>query len=181
MLGCEFDGEGLLIPFYHKHYRVCCDAISDTTTGDETADFSVKIILLKYILNCPQKYGSTLTGWLSYKDFKDSGPLVGYFTSNALAPIQQEFSNKGSLLKKRGLQLGAKLENAEGYDLSLSFNALPRIPVMLHFNEADEMFNASLTILFKATAQYFLDMECLAMVGSSLSNYLLPSKHDEPL
>ncbi len=52
---------------------------------------------------------------------------------------------------------------------------------MLHFNEADELFNASLTLLFKCTAQQFLDMECLAMVGSSLSKYLLQSGAHEPL
>jgi hypothetical protein len=54
----------------------------------------------------------------------------------------------------------------------MQFNALPKIPVLLLFNDADEEFPAQCAVLFERRAENFLDMECLAMVGMLLFEYL---------
>jgi hypothetical protein len=58
------------------------------------------------------------------------------------------------------------------YDLSLQFSALPKIPVLMLFNDADEEFPARCAVLFERRAEKYLDMECLAMVGSLLFEWL---------
>jgi hypothetical protein len=54
------------------------------------------------------------------------------------------------------------------YDLSVQFNLLPRIPVLLLYNDADDEFPANCSVLFERRAEYYLDAECLAMAGRLL-------------
>ena len=58
------------------------------------------------------------------------------------------------------------------YDLCMHFNALPKIPVLLLFNDSDEEFPAQCAVLFERRAENYLDMECLAMVGMLLFEHL---------
>ena len=53
------------------------------------------------------------------------------------------------------------------------FRALPRVPLLLLFNDADEEFPAEARILFRANAERILDMECLAILGWLLSSKLI--------
>ncbi len=59
------------------------------------------------------------------------------------------------------------------YDISFLFYTLSHIPVLLLFNEADELFPAQCIILFKETIEHFLDMESVAILGLILTDYLL--------
>jgi hypothetical protein len=54
----------------------------------------------------------------------------------------------------------------------MQFNALPEIPVLMLFNDADEEFPAQCAVLFERCAEKYLDIECLAMVGMLLFEYL---------
>ena len=56
----------------------------------------------------------------------------------------------------------------------MQFKALPKIPVLLLFNDADNEFAAQCMVLFERRAENYLDMECLAMVGMVLFEYLKP-------
>ena len=54
------------------------------------------------------------------------------------------------------------------YDISVKFQALPRIPLLLLFNDRDDEFPSNCSVLFKGNAGYFLDPECLAIPGGLL-------------
>ncbi len=54
----------------------------------------------------------------------------------------------------------------------MQFDALPKIPVLLLFNDGDDEFPAQCSVLFERRAENYLDMECLAMAGMLLSEYL---------
>jgi hypothetical protein len=62
------------------------------------------------------------------------------------------------------------------YDLSVQFDALPRIPVILLFNDKDDdqenFWPATCSLLFERRAENFLDPECLAMMGRLLCTWL---------
>jgi hypothetical protein len=60
-------------------------------------------------------------------------------------------------------------------DFLSSFIVLPRVPILLLFNEADEDFPAQSSVLFEHRARHYLDMECLAMVGTLLVEHLVGS------
>ena len=58
------------------------------------------------------------------------------------------------------------------YDLAVKFDALPRISLLLLFNDGDEEFPAKCTVLFQKHAEYYLDPESLAMTGACLAKAL---------
>ena len=55
----------------------------------------------------------------------------------------------------------------------MKFDVLPRIPLLLLFNDADEDFPAHCSVLFEKRADTFLDAECLAIAGRLLFNKLI--------
>jgi hypothetical protein len=58
------------------------------------------------------------------------------------------------------------------YQFTARFEALPRVPLLLLFNDEDEDFPAQCTLLFQRRAEKFLDMECLAICGWLLADTL---------
>ncbi len=50
----------------------------------------------------------------------------------------------------------------------MQFNALPKLPMVLLFNDRDEEFPAQAKILFEQRAEVYLDAECLAILGNLL-------------
>jgi hypothetical protein len=58
------------------------------------------------------------------------------------------------------------------YDLSVRFEALPRVSLLLLFNDRDDEFPAGCKVLFNQHAETYLDPESLAMTGSFLAKQL---------
>ena len=72
-------------------------------------------------------------------------------------------------LKKAGKTMGGYPPDFEvAYDLFMQFDALPQVPVILLFNDADDEFSAQSSVLFERRAEKYLDPECLAMAGRLL-------------
>ncbi len=173
LLGVETDDESLIIPLYNRLYAVSGSSI-EGLDGAKIND-AVRVILGKYVLTCSAELPVLSSTWVTYREFPNAGPLVSYFTSNTNKNIESNFSGKTGRLEQRCKELGAVLEENPSYDFSARFLALPRIPVVLNFNDADDMFPAACSILYQDSAQHFLDMECLAMTGTLLAGKLLKS------
>jgi len=58
------------------------------------------------------------------------------------------------------------------YDLAMQFDALPQVPILMLFNDADDEFPGKCSLLFERHVEKYLDAECLAMVGNLLFAYL---------
>ena len=58
------------------------------------------------------------------------------------------------------------------HDLALAIPALPKVPLLLLFTDADDEFPAACSVLFERRAAAYLDMECLAMLGMQLARRL---------
>ncbi len=173
LLGVETEGEALVIPLYDRRYLVSNRGI-EGLDGAAVND-AVRVILAKYVLTCGDRLPVLSHRWVTYREFRDAGPLVSYFTSNTNKNIELHFANKKGQLERCCRKLGGMIEEHPAYDLSVSFRALPRIPVILNFNDADDMFPAACSILYQESAEHFLDMECLAMTGTLLAGKLLKS------
>ena len=169
-LGIQLDGHHVIIPFFGKPYRVSAKGITDPS--NRQPHLSVSVILCKYLLMCPMI--EPLEGnWMSFKDFKDAGPLVRAFYNTVTHPIAETFSGRLAELKKAGEIIGGYAPADElSYDFSMRFDALPKVPLLLLFNDKDDEFPAQGSVLFEKRAEKFLDMECLAMVGMLFFEYL---------
>ncbi len=110
---------------------------------------------------------------MAFKDFKDAAPLVHAFSNTVTRPIAESFSGRVSELEAAGKRMGGYTPIEEfPYDLCIQFDALPKVPLLLLFNDQDEKFPAQCGVLFEKRTEKFLDMECLAMVGVLFFEYL---------
>ena len=169
-LGVKVEEDAAIIPFYGIPHRVTAQGVADDR--GVRPSHAVSVILCKYLLLCPEQepQGSE---WVSYRDFKDASPFAAGFLNNAERPISLVFAGRLDELKKAcGAMNGKPGEMEISSDLVIKFDALPKIPILMLFNDEDEDFPAHCSILFEARAEKFLDMECLAMIGWALSDRL---------
>jgi hypothetical protein len=170
MLGGRADGDAVVVPFFGRSYKVSAAGISDPSGSRPS--HSVSVLLSKYFLMCPENPPLDAS-WVSYKDFKNAGPFVGGFRNNAEVPLERAFGSDPAALRKRCGALGG-VPAAEDfpYEVAVRLPALPKIPILLLFNGADDEFPARCAMLFERRAEKYLDMECLAITGWALSAYL---------
>jgi len=169
-LGCEAEGNEVLIPLFGKLHRVSEKGIVDPSGKQPALDLCV--VLFKYLLLCPEVPPKEKE-WVSYRGLKDSGPLTNYFANDVERAIAEHFTGARDQLEKASLTLGGWPPAMEvSYDLSVQFDALPRVPMMVLFNDSDDEFPAKCSLLFENRAEHYLDAECLAMLGRLLFTYL---------
>jgi len=169
-LGVQLDDQNVIIPFFGKPYRISAGGISDPSNTQP--HLSISVILCKYLLMCPM-IEPLAENWMSFKDFKDAAPLIRAVSNTVTRPIAETFSGRLSELEKAGENIGGHAPTeAFTYDFSRRFDALPKVPLLLLFNDKDDEFPAQCSVLFEKRAEKFLDMECLAMVGMLFFEYL---------
>jgi len=169
-LGVKVEGDDVLVPFFGKPYRVSKKAITDPT--GKQPHLSTSVILCQYLLMCPliEPLGGN---WMAFKDFKDAAPLIHAFSNTVTRPLAETFSGRLPDLEKRGKKIGGYAPIEEfPYDLCMQFDALPKVPLLLLFNDQDDEFPAQCGVLFEKRTEKFIDMECLAMVGMLFFEYL---------
>lgn len=141
--------------------------------------YAICVLLFKYLLTNP-KSPFFASPWTSYKDFKDAGPLISFFSNDVENAIVNHFSGKTQDLKKACENLGGKMADMDiSYDVSMQVTALPKIPMLLLFNDADEEFPAQCSVLFKKNIENYLDMESVAIMGNIFSRMLISTDNGE--
>ena len=170
ILGLERAEEVLHIPVYNSLYRFTQNGIETDESGEISV--SLQVIICKYILTSSLAPIIKENRLQPYREFRDAAPLVSYFTTNTIQRLEKEFSGNLSELKQRCIHIGGEKIESDVYDLSFRFYALPRIPVVLNFNDSDELFPAACSILYNSSAENYLDMECLSMTGTLLAGIL---------
>lgn len=169
VLGASMDAGRLRIPFFGREYFVSKDGIFDEA-GDRPG-YTACVILAKYVLLCPDRVVDD-PQWVSFKDFKKDSHFtnVNFFNSDTLRAVSSHFAGRGDLLKSACKKAGGfSPETGLSYDLIFQFEALPRVALLLLFNDGDEDFPAECNVLFPAHAQEYLDPESLAMTGALLA------------
>lgn len=170
-IGAQIHGDALIVCFFKRDYRVEKSGIS-ACDGHEIP-FSTKVVLCKYVLMAQTQNASTSTQWVTYRDFKDSGPLLTYFNDNATKLLANHFDRNTALLRERVESLGGMPAPFEGYDVSMKISILPKIPMIINYNSSDEEFPAVCSLLFNSNAEDFLDMECLAICGTLFAGKMI--------
>ena len=131
-LRVEVKGNDVTIPLFGKPHKVSERGITDPSGNKPSLDICV--ILCKYLLMCPDVYPKEKE-WVSFRDFKDSGPLTSYFTNDVERAIATYFGGRLDDMKEASKLLGGYPPDMEvTYDLSMQFDAFPRVPVMLLFH-----------------------------------------------
>jgi len=170
-LGIEVAGDTAIIPFYGIPHRVSGKGVQDPQARRPI--HAVSVILCKYLLLCPKEEPLGSSELIKYHNFKDAAPFAAGFRNTAEQPISKAFCGRLDDLKKASVALGGLPSDAPiSCDLAMRFPALPKLSLLMLFNDQDDEFPADCSILFEKHAAAYLDMECLAMLGMLLAAWL---------
>ena len=174
-IGARLSNDTLIVPFFGQPYRVSPTGVVDP--GGKAATPAVAVALYTYLFKCPDHLPPD-TAWLTFREFKNSGPLAGFFTANTNRLIATRYSGKLGELDAACRVMGASTEpENSAYDLALTFNALPKVPLSLRFNDRDDDLPAQSVVLFKKSAEDCLDLQSMIILGTYLAGRLIKSKH----
>jgi len=172
ILEIELDGNQMVVPFFDGKYSVSQKGIFDGF--GQRPHYIVCVILAKYILLCPDRFHDE-PEWVSFKDFKQTSHFlnVNFFSSDTERTVVKYFSGRKDALFTACEKFGGHGHEADfQYDLSMAFEALPRVSLLLLFNDMDDEFPAQCTLLFQKQSEFYLDPESLAMTGAYLAKRL---------
>ena len=166
----RIEKDEMVLSFFGRPYRISSRGITDPS-GKEPS-MGISVVLCKYLLLCPD-IPSLDKEWFSYRDFKDTARLVHSFVNHTEQPIVRNFSNRLENLAAACEKLGGRDPGLDlNYQLIMKLYPLPKVPVLLLFDDVDEEFPAQCKVLFERRAEHYLDPECLAIVGRLLNDFL---------
>jgi hypothetical protein len=171
ILGIEARGSEAVVPLFGRPYRVTPDGIVDPSA--QRPAHAESVLVCQYLLLAPDEPPEGGEEWVTFKDFRDAAPFVEGFVNNSERAVARTFSGRLDALSVACGRLGGTAPRIEAsYQLKMRFEALPRVPVALLFNDEDEEFPADATVLFERRAERYLDVECLAIIGWLLADFL---------
>lgn len=123
---------------------------------------TVKIVLLHYLLRAG---GQPLAHrWISFKEIPAAGMIyLEPFNKRVTNYLSGIFGRQPQLLLQAGLSLGGMGVDCGDYGIQL--NLLPRLPVRYALWAGDEEFPSRGTVLFDATAPFYLPAEDLIVAA----------------
>ncbi|MCB2228608.1 MAG: DUF3786 domain-containing protein [Desulfarculaceae bacterium] len=174
-LGVEREGHEIVVPLFGRQCRVSPQGIECGEDG--LLGHSIGVLLSRYLLGPYGPPGQADAAWVSFRDFPGSAPFQQGFVNTVERRIAAKRSGDLEGLRQVVEPLGAAPAGGGfSYDLALELSGLPRVPLLLLFNDAEEGFPATSTVLFKPDAVSYLDMECIAIVGMVLAALADPQR-----
>ena len=172
-LKLEMRSDSIVIPFFGRQHFISKQGIIDFDGQAPTP--AVATVLLNYTLRStgippanPEK--------ISFRDFNGAGPLVVSFANNTNHLIASTFAGRLAALESACKGLGGQpVVDAVSTDLSVKFQALPGVPQYLSFNDRDDDFPAQSHLLFQRSAETYLNLKSLFVLGTYLAGYLIKS------
>ena len=129
------------------------------------------VALLVYHLGISD--GSEPTGeWVSFGDLPSGAFYVNAFRGYTGTAVARRFGDEPEVLASRLEALGA--EPIEGFaDKAWTIRALPKVPVMVLWWDADDEFQARADLLFDSDVLHHLPLDGCAVLGSWLTARLM--------
>ncbi len=172
-VGARLSEGSLIIPFFNQSYRVSAKGVLDP--DGKAAGPAIAVAVYTYCFKCPENLPPK-SDWLTFREFEAAGPLAGFFTANTNRLIANRFSGKLGELDAACRALGADPERENSaYDLAMTFNALPKVPLSLRFNDQDDDLPAQSVLLFQKSAEACLDLQAMIILGTFLTGNLIQS------
>jgi len=171
ILGVRITEDSFGINFFNRKILVSKQGVVDANGCDLTP--AVRVLLLKYLLLCPDRIHETTNKLVTFREFSNAAPLISSFTTNTAKIIETTFSGRLTKLKQQCTQLGATIVETAYHDMSVRFRALHRIPIILNFNDMDEILPANASFLYHDNADKYLDMESLMVTCTYLTGLLI--------
>ena len=163
------DGERITVPFFLEPHTIQFPRIEFYSPSKKTVSLVTRILLLHYLIRAD---GYPLTGkWAAYKDIPGGFLYAGVFARRVTEPLQRRFGKSARLFRETGIGYGG--ESVEVGDASFNLYAFPRVPLQYVLWEGDEEFPPSLQLLFDASADHYLALEDMVVLGQVTAGRLI--------
>ena len=171
VLGIQKKEGRVVIPYFDSHICWAEDGLSDR--HGRQPGFADCVVLCRYLMMAPAVEPHQ-TDWVAYRDFPDAGPLTVFWADAVEGPLKKTFSRRVDALARACSVFRARdPAMAISADLCRVFSPLPKVPLLLVFNDADEDFPAATSLLFEKRAAFYLDAESMAILGQRLVERIL--------
>ena len=171
ILGVALANDEVLIPYFGKTIRLTRDGLKNES--QKRPDFADCVVICRYLMMSPL-FEPKQKQWAAFREFPDAGPLTVFWNDTVEGPLARTFSANVDALKKACDDLGGVPPKTEiSCDLCRQFTPLPKVPLLLVFNDGDDEFPASASLLFEKRSSTYLDGESQAILGQLLSKRLI--------
>jgi hypothetical protein len=133
------------------------------TGPDPAQELSLQeqVLILHYLLQVTE---APLTmNWITFREIPSGEFYYSAFVKRAKEPLVTTFGDRPQLLAELGSQLGGT--RWEEGDVSVYFQAFPKVPVCLVLWSGDDEFPPDGNILFDASISQFLSAEDVAVLS----------------
>ncbi len=159
-----------ILPFWDEEYAIKWpEGKVRELSSRRSPLITTQILLLHYLITAD---GIPLADrWIAFREFPDGLIYDGAFQARSGDRIAAAFGHDKERFIRAGHALGG-VRLTYG-DASFMFRLLPRLPVAVILHLADEEFLAAASVLFDATAEHYLDIEDLAVLGGIVASRLI--------
>lgn len=162
-LGARLADGALLLRCFGRDFTVAPDG---TIVGAGKTTPWIRILILHYIRT---RGSAALSGtWSAYAELKAGLVKASSFERDCEVPLlacfRRDRQGTAAALERMGARRGEGFPTADAWVIDL----LPKVPVAVLFWPAEEEFPARVRVLFDATADRFLDAECLIFLVEGL-------------
>ncbi len=166
-LGVERRDGGIAVPLFGRSCLVTPESMDHGQEG--LLGHSLAVLLAKYLLGPYAEPKPVEDRWVSFREFPGSAPFQQGFNNTVERRLSDTRAGGLEALAQAVDHLGGTDAGPDfSYDLTRIMPGLPRVPLLLLFNDQEEGFPAQATVLFRPDAPTWLDMECIAIMGMAL-------------
>ena len=152
----------VLVPLLGRDYLVGREGVRAADGG--AAAFTHRIVLAYYLLHGGR--GEESGRFAPYRELPGGADFARNMALTVEGRLAQGFAGRLADLARAARALGGEPAATEArVDAAWRFPALPRLPLIITINDADEDFPAEAKLFYDLTAPNFLDLECLAVLG----------------
>ncbi|MCP3926821.1 MAG: DUF3786 domain-containing protein [Desulfobacterales bacterium] len=170
-LGIKRIESSLIFHFFNSEIDFSSNGVHDLKRHLLTP--AIKYVLSNYLLIKTDLKLKNAKALVSLRELSNSGPLFSSFTTNKGKIIETTYSEKLSDLEKRCIELGGRNLENPSYDLSYEFLPFKNVPIILNFNDKDEMMGSSSVFLFQEDVLNYLDLESVSIISTYLTGLLI--------
>ncbi len=170
-LGLQKCAQGYRFDFFNR--PILFDSNDFIDLSGKAMPPAIKTVFCRYLIMHPENKTDSSGKLVTFREFSGAGPLFSRFVENTNKTIEKTFSGRLETLEKKCQALFGMPLHHSAYDLSIRFKALPKIPVTLQFNDADDIFPATSVFLFHDDAITYLDLKSLASIVTWFTGFLI--------
>jgi hypothetical protein len=153
-------------------YQILYPAGTVLQSDDSPADVNVSILLLLHLMEAT---GREQAGrWISFEQLPGGAGYLAAFRGRVVQPILRAFGRCPERLAEAALGLGG--EPLDLGDVAMRIPALPRVPIAFIVWRGDDEFSPSVSVVFDASVEGYLDSEVLTVLAELTSRRLVAAE-----